>query len=246
MVYQGSKNKLAKYIVPIIQAYINENHVKTYIEPMVGGANIIDKIKCNKKIGSDVNKELIALLKYVQHDNNLLIAPNECSFEHYSDVRESRKLKTYKYSEEYIALIGYCASYGGRYFDGGYGRDSKDGKSVYNKRLNNLKRQAPLLNDIEFICCDYTQFANYKDCLFYFDPPYKGTKQYSSYQIDYDEFYSFLKKLSKNNIVLISEYNMPNNFKCIWEKERIVLQDSSRTTGSKAVEKLFIINEDKQ
>ena len=66
MVYQGSKNKLAKFLVPIIQKYIDDNDIKTYIEPMVGGANLIDKIKCDNKIGADINEELIALLKYAQ------------------------------------------------------------------------------------------------------------------------------------------------------------------------------------
>ena len=82
MVYQGSKSRLAKFLVPIIQGYIDEKDVKTYIEPMVGGANIIDKIKCNKRIGGDINDELIALLKYAQMDNELTIAPDVCTFEH--------------------------------------------------------------------------------------------------------------------------------------------------------------------
>lgn len=112
MVYQGSKNRLAKFLVPIIQKYIDDNNITTYIEPMVGGANLIDKIKCDKKIGADINEELIALLKYAQSDNDLSIAPDVCTFEHYANVREDRKLGTHKYSKEYIALIGYCASYG--------------------------------------------------------------------------------------------------------------------------------------
>ena len=180
-------------------------------------------------------------MKYAQSDNDLSIAPDVCTFEHYSDVREDRKLGTHKYSKEYIALIGYCASYGGRYFDGGYGRDSKGGRSIYNERLKNFRTQIPDLNDIEFRCCDYKDFADYKDCLFYFDPPYRNTKQYSKQSIDYDEFYDFLRKLSENNIVLVSEYNMPDDFKCIWQKERKVLQKSDRVTGEKAVEKLFEI-----
>lgn len=139
MVYQGSKNKIAKYIVPIIQKYIDDNNIMTYIEPFCGGVNIIDKIKCKNRIASDYNEDLIALLKYIQKDNDLSIAPEECSFEHYADVRENRKQDTNKYSKEYTALIGYCASYGGRYFDGGYGRDSKGGRSIYIERLNNLK-----------------------------------------------------------------------------------------------------------
>lgn len=240
MVYQGSKNKLAKYLVPIIQKYIDDNNIKTYIEPMVGEANIIDKIKCEQKIGADINDELIALLKYAQSDNELSIAPVECTFEHYADVRKDRKLGTHKYSPEYIALIGYMASYGGRYWDGGFGRDSKGGRSIYNERLNNFKKQTSYLNDINFMCCDYHNFSNYKNCVLYFDPPYQNTKQYFKQSIDYDSFYDFLRKLSENNIVLVSEYNMPADFECIWQKERKVLQKSDRITGEKSVEKLFI------
>ena len=33
----GSKSRIAKYIVPIIQKYINENDITMYIEPFVGG-----------------------------------------------------------------------------------------------------------------------------------------------------------------------------------------------------------------
>ena len=62
----GSKSRIAKYIVPIIQSYIDKNNMETYIEPFVGGANIIDKVKCGKKYGFDKNKYLIALLQRVQ------------------------------------------------------------------------------------------------------------------------------------------------------------------------------------
>ena len=61
MVYMGSKTKYAKYIVPILQELIDKNNISTYIEPFVGGANIIDKIKCQEKFGYDKNLTLIAL-----------------------------------------------------------------------------------------------------------------------------------------------------------------------------------------
>ena len=122
MVYQGSKNRLAKFLVPIIQKYIDDNNIKTYIEPMCGSCSIIEKIQCDNRIAADVNDELIALLQYVKSDSTLSIAPTDCNFEHYAEVRENRKLGTGKYSKEYTALIGYCGSYGGRYFDGGWAR----------------------------------------------------------------------------------------------------------------------------
>lgn len=37
MVYQGSKNRLAKYIVPIIQQAIDDTLSDTYVEFFVGG-----------------------------------------------------------------------------------------------------------------------------------------------------------------------------------------------------------------
>lgn len=37
MVYQGSKSRIKKYILPIIQNCIYKNNVDTYIEPFVGG-----------------------------------------------------------------------------------------------------------------------------------------------------------------------------------------------------------------
>ncbi len=65
MKYVGSKDKLSKYIAPILQSYITDN-IKGYLEIFVGGANMIDKIKCNNKIGMDIHEELIELLKYSQ------------------------------------------------------------------------------------------------------------------------------------------------------------------------------------
>ena len=68
MVYMGSKAKYAKYIVPILQKAIDENCVDTYIECFVGGANIIDKIKCEKRYGFDRSDTLIALLQTAADD----------------------------------------------------------------------------------------------------------------------------------------------------------------------------------
>ena len=241
MVYQGSKNRISKYLIPIIEEYIEKYNIDTYIELFCGGCNLIDKVNCKHKIASDFNEDLIVLLKYAQKDNALSIAPAECSFEHYADVRADRN--HIKYSHEYRALIGYMASYGGRYFDGGYGRDSKGGRTIYSERLNNFKAQAPLLNDIDISCRDYKTIdvSKYHNCLFYLDPPYRDTKHYAKNVIDYDEFYDFCEQLAKDNVVLISEYSMPEDrFECIWSKNVKCLQKSDRTTGDDRTEKLFL------
>lgn len=37
MKYIGSKQRISKHIVPIIQKYIDENNITEYYEPFVGG-----------------------------------------------------------------------------------------------------------------------------------------------------------------------------------------------------------------
>ena len=45
MIYQGSKARLIKDILPYIQNCIDSNKVNLYIEPFVGGANVIQHIE---------------------------------------------------------------------------------------------------------------------------------------------------------------------------------------------------------
>lgn len=66
MKYLGSKNRISKYISPILQQYINDNGITTYYEPFVGGANIIDKIDCPLRIGNDIHPQLIAMFLALQ------------------------------------------------------------------------------------------------------------------------------------------------------------------------------------
>lgn len=126
---------------------------------------------------------------------------------------------------------------------GGYSRHGDARRpTVYEGYLKNLKLQAPLLKGIEFKVCDYKEYENEKGCVFYLDPPYKDTTNYKN-TIDYDEFYNFCRKISKNNFVFISEFNMPDDFFCIWKKEHNIIQNSYRDKGIIKIEKLYIHKE---
>ena len=240
MRYVGSKNKLSKELVPIIQSYITEN-TKGYLEPFVGGANMIDKVKCKNKIGCDIHKELIALLNKVKNDVQSI--PDTITEEEYNNVKNNRQI----YKDWYVGLVGFCGSFGAKYF-GGFARGFKEDKitprDAPNEAIRNLRKQSSNLKDILFYNCSFLDIPkDIEGYVIYCDPPYRGTTKYKTDIFPYEDFYKWCKDMSKNNIVLISEYNMPDEFKCIWEMQVTTSLNSRRKTCDKSknrIEKLFI------
>jgi len=108
----GSKSRIAKHIVPIIQRYIDENNIKCYIEPFCGGLNVIDKVKCEYKIASDIHRYLIALFKNI---DKIYTLPYFITKEHYSEVRECFNENNNCLEDWYIGAIRFLASYNGRF-----------------------------------------------------------------------------------------------------------------------------------
>lgn len=235
MIYMGSKRRLSKELVPIIQSYITENTVG-YIEPFVGGANIIDKIKCDNRYGFDSHKQLIELFIKLQNDIDGI--PNEIPYEEYMKVKNNKE----NYEDWYLGLVGFLGSFGAKYF-GGYARHNKDDftEQIQRGSIKNLKKQYDDLKDVKFECKDFREIKDIKGYVIYCDPPYKGATKYSTKEFPYDEFYDWCREMSKDNIVLISEYNMPEDFKCIWQKDNKINFDSNRTNANSKIEKLFII-----
>lgn len=240
MKLMGSKSRIAKYIVPIIQKCINDNRITSYYEPFVGGANVIDKIHCNKKYGNDLNKYLIALLEYVSNGGKLL---NEVPRELYSEVRAN--YKSGKYEDWYVGNIGFLASYNGRWFDGGYAKPvyehTKNGnryRDYYQEAKRNLEEQSLQLTDIFFTSKDYRDLTFAKGSLIYADPPYANKKQFANAtNFDYSSFWETVRKWSEDNYVLVSEENAPDDFITIWEHS--VSRSIKSTGSSRSTEKLF-------
>lgn len=236
----GSKSRIAKHIVPIIQSYIDGNQIKKYVEPFAGGMNVVDKIIAEHKIASDYNKYLIALFIHLQNGGELLA---EVPRELYNDVRTNKD--NGKYEDWFVGNVGFLASYNGRWFDGGYAQagyeKTKTGtryRDYYQEAKRNILEQVPYIKDIKFLSTDYRELSG-TGAVVYCDPPYEGTKQYDNAKyFNYEEFWNTMREWSKNNIVIISEEHAPEDFSCIWEQE--VSRSIKATDKSVSTEKLFI------
>ena len=198
---------------------------------------MIDKIRCEKRIGNDVHKELIAMWKELQKGWN---PPSHITEEEYASVRDNKS----NYPDHYVGYVGYHATFGSKYF-AGYARSFKaDGvtpRDQSNEAYRNTMKQVPSIMDVEFINADYKDF-NIENAVIYCDPPYQGTTKYATDEFNYEEFWNWCRKMSKNNIVFISEYNAPDDFECVWSKESLANFDCNRgdnTSKKIRTEKLF-------
>lgn len=249
MRYVGSKARLARSLVPEIQAFITPEIIG-YVEPFVGGGNLIDKIRYPIKIGSDIHEELIALLRHIQDEDNVFSLPETISEDEYVKVKENRS----DYPKWYVGLVGFCSTFGAKYF-GGYARGFKsDGvtpRDLPNEAIRNLKEQSHRLKDIKFYHRDFRFYTKeeFRNHVFYCDIPYKGTLEYENDGFPYDEFYGWAREMSTCNTILVSEYDMPTDFKEIWSIPHKTLIASTKISGSETherLEKLFVLGNPKK
>jgi DNA adenine methylase len=227
MKYMGSKNRIAKSILPIMLAEIKPD--QWWVEPFVGGANIIDKVPNRfKRIGIDYNAHTIAALIAVRDLIDKL--PNEVSVEYYNSLKGAAP-------DPITSLIRFGASFGGK-FENGYAR--RDGKSMWTECVRNSQKQSPKLQGIDLINGSYDEYSDFENCLIYCDPPYKGTTSYKTGAFDHDKFWQWCRNMGKSNVVFVSEYEAPDDFICTWQGEVKTNFASQRGKAThNAVEKLF-------
>lgn len=228
----GSKNRLAKDLAPIIQSYIT-SETKGYLEPFVGGANMIDKINHHNKIGCDINEYLIAMWKAIQNGYE---PPKDITKDEYDKIRENKDI----YPKELVAIAGFCSTYNAKWF-GGYANKviTKTGvtRNYYDESIRNILKQKENIKNVKFKCLSYKDIKNINGYVIYCDPPYQDTTKYN-FEFNHEDYWEWVRKMSKSNIVLCSEYNAPADFVEIYRKEVTTTLD--KNSRKKDIEKLFI------
>ncbi len=228
MKYMGSKNRIAKEILPIM---LEKRENRTWVEPFVGGANMIDKVK-GRRIGADINPYLIDALIAIR-DCVIDLPKNNKEFTE-ENYKELRKNDNYKYK----GYAGFAFSYSGKWL-GGWRRDGLSRRDYVNESYKNAINQSPLLQGVRLVNESYLDLQIPDNSLIYCDPPYEGTTKYKD-SFNHTEFWDWCRQKAKEgHIVFVSEYNAPNDFKCVWEKK--IVSSLTKDTGSKvATERLFL------
>jgi DNA adenine methylase len=233
MKYMGSKARHAKELLPIILA--NRKQGQWYVEPFVGGANMIDKVNGNR-IGADCNEYLISFLSALQKGYK---PPENINLQMYNDIRDNK----HKYDMATVGCVGFCFTYAAKWF-GGFIGNSKDvvcvGRDRVGESYRSVEKARKQVEGVHLLACKYNELPIPASSIIYCDPPYRGTTKYKD-NFDHEQFYEWCRdKHSEGHQIFVSEYNMPDDFSCVWSKE--VNNSLTKDTGSKkGIEKLFVL-----
>ena len=241
MRYQGGKTKQCRYIVPIIHNCLKLNPDSSYVEPFIGGGSIFTNVKHSKKIGGDIDSDVIDMWKYFK-EGNKVPDHNLITKELYTQLKDEYKTGKRTHPSWMYAFVGNACSYGGKKW-GGYA-------SINPIRQENHIKEACVSTQrqIDEGCLEgdlynvsYDKLPIPEKSVIYCDPPYRGTLGYGN-GFDHDAFWQWCREQAKRGCkVFVSEYSAPSDFKCIWKKRK---KDGMGTTktGHKQktkVEKLY-------
>lgn len=230
MKYMGSKNRIAKYILPLILH--DREPDQWYVEPFVGGANMIDKVT-GLRIGGELNKYVYALLIKMQEGWQ---PPKLISEETWYNVKNNKD----NYEDHFVAYCGICLSFGSVWFCT-YARDAKGNRNYAEEAYRNLLKQAPKLKGIVFKNTSYLDLFIPEESIIYCDPPYAGTDKYRGFdQINHEVFWDWVRsQVNQDHKVFISEFTAPEDFVEIWQM-KISTAIAEKALGKNITEKLFV------
>lgn len=242
MQYQGGKSRISKQITEVIHNEIygwkeqgkqtnfrNNRESNTLVSLFCGACSIESKVNIENKICNDIHPYLIAMWQGLQ---NGWIPPDIITKEQYDYVRNHK--------DENPALtgfVGFGCSFGGKWF-GGLARNKK-GDNYCSWANKSLLKDFEGLRDAEFTCLDYKDVKIPDNAIVLCDPPYVNTTGYSTKEFNHDEFWEYMRYISKSHTVLICEQTAPDDFEAIWEKPLRRMLDVNKNNNFMITEKLF-------
>lgn len=232
MQYVGGKYRICKFIQEIVNKYTED---KPFVSLFCGSCWIESKVKAPIRICNDANRYLIEMWKAFQ-----------CGEDFYSTYNPLLSKEDYEYIKNHkdemipvTALAGFGCSYGGKWFDAYVGTNSR-GDNYWQNAIRSCLKKIKTMQDVQFTNRDYRDVEIPENAVIYADPPYEGCIDYKAIgKFDCLKFWEYMRELSKNHLIFISEYNAPDDFICVWQKDVAVSVEYNNNNRRK-VEKLFI------
>lgn len=176
MHYLGSKARHARDIITITTA--NRRADQIYVEPFVGGGNVINKVPQGAgRIANDKNVGMVALLDCL--GNKGWVPPEKMTKSEWSKIM---KLKLDDLDWEGKALFAFAATGPtfGSMWAGQWAKDYPGQEGTrYRQARDAALKDAPGLAGIKFSSGSYADLEFPDGSLVYCDPPYIGTTDYA-------------------------------------------------------------------
>jgi len=230
MVYMGSKKKIRRQLLPYILR--DRKPGQAYVEPFLGGSNMMEIVPGANRIGNDLNYYVIEMWKALQ---NGWQPPMWVSKEDYMHIRRNKE----KYPPQLVGFVGSCCAAFGTWF---HGYAQIDGVNFATRGHKVLLQQIQKLTDVKLYCRDYRRLDYPDNSIIYCDPPYDGVSEYDGVpDFDTDNFWPWAREMSRDHSVYVSEYKAPAYFKSICDIEVSRIFPGKPTT--RVTERLFVLDD---
>ena len=225
--YLGGKFRLKKKISDIINKNIGN---LDFYAPCCGSCWVEAEVKAKNIFLSDYHFYLIEMWKAFQNGYEPIMPITEEVYQYVkANLDEDPALS---------GFVGFGCSFGGKWW-GGYARGD-DNRKHDTAAYKAIKKKIANLQHAEFSYKNLYD-VNPVNALIYIDPPYEGTTQYKGVEkFDHIKFWNHARELSKNNLVLISEFNAPDDFVAIKEFAKTTDLRNSEQQQKQVVDKLFV------
>jgi DNA adenine methylase len=217
MWYMGGKFRQSKAICEVLRPYITPDTV--YVEPFCGGmwsaVRVAKELKPSLMILNDINKPLMLLWKKCLAEG--------CDWLPVDAEQVEREYPKYRAVQDendpLTAWYGIALSFGGKWF-GGVARHTKGRQeTTYEAERKFTYKKIDSLRTVETEL--YT--GHYKDleipdnAVVYLDPPYEGrTKAHHFDSFNYNEFWEWVRELSRRCTVFTSCFDCPEDFEVVY------------------------------
>lgn len=218
MRYMGGKFRQSKAICQVLKPYVCSNTV--YVEPFCGGmwsaARVARELHLEKMVLNDINKPLMLLWeKCLKNGCDWLPVDLSIVEENYHKYKAAQDE-----NDPLTAWYGVALSFGGKWFGGVARRPERKMRKMYEPERKSTQKKVDSLRmvETEMHIGSYKGLEIPNGAVVYCDPPYEGRiKAHHFDNFNYDEFWGWVRELSKRCTVFTSCFDCPADFETVYE-----------------------------